>query len=132
MPFLWGNILDLIIEGKVALMCSPDNELAPGEENWEVKQITNTFKTPLDFVREGYTTFIQLFSDKNELEIRRSVERIISSDLAKMQSEQAICENYRRFVVIKGTKETDIAWNKDNVSRALFVCSIYGSRPDFD
>ena len=113
----------MIDEGKVSLLESPGfaEQASPGMQleppvRWIDDQLFSALKTPIDHVEDGYNLYVRMFSDKSEIEIRDLVQSIISSDLAKMQAQQAICENYRRFVVIKGTKEADIPWNKDNVS----------------
>jgi hypothetical protein len=45
------------------------------------------------------------------------IESEISKDLSSMQMQPAIMENYRRFVIVKATRDDHLAWNKDGVSR---------------
>ncbi|EJD04314.1 uncharacterized protein FOMMEDRAFT_167526 [Fomitiporia mediterranea MF3/22] len=118
-PFFFSRILDLIEDGKVALMNSPSSSKVPpfedeGEDNrWIIAQHATLSKSSLQLLEECYTTFVSDYSNKADTELGPTIEAEIVEDLAQLQTQQIVRERYRRFVVIKSSQDTHIEVNKD-------------------
>lgn len=126
-PYRFGKILELIEEGKLALMQSPSlyHGALPGSkeaerDRWVTTQYMTVIKTPSQHIEDSWGTFVSEYSNKDEKEIRASIEAEIVKDLAQLQMQPSIRENYRRFVVIKALQE-DMAYNKDGVGSLPWI-----------
>ncbi|KAI5124451.1 hypothetical protein M0805_008335 [Coniferiporia weirii] len=119
-PLRFGRILELIEEGKVALMQSPGlAEQAPprgdidATTQWISAQMAMLTKRPTDHLEDCWSTFISEYSHTTEKELPGLIESEIVKDLSLLQIQPVMRKNHRRFVVIKAVQDTRIAWNKD-------------------
>lgn len=91
----------------------------PDSCEWIIDQLSVISKTPTDIIEEGWMAYISNFSSLTEAEIQKHIEDEIVNDLISLQMQPAICENFRRFVVIKAVSEVYIDFDKNGVSHTL-------------
>ena len=70
-------------------------------------------------LEECLKEFNELFLNVQECEWPSLIEKEISKDLAGMQMQPVIMDNFRRFVVVKGTKDDHIDPSYAGVSCVL-------------
>lgn len=95
--------------------------LIPGTEKgehdkWIEAQFETLVKTPLQHLEDCWSTFVAEYSNKTDKELEEAIKAEIVQDLAWLQTQQSIRENYRRFVVIKAMREDHIKLSEDGVS----------------
>jgi hypothetical protein len=110
-------------EGEVSLLRAPALHGDDHEPGWIGAQLRLFSLNASGLLEECLNTFAARYSNTSVEQLQGVVEAEISKDLLRMQTQPSIMENYRRFVVIKGTSSREADLNKDGVrspSRIMF------------
>lgn len=61
---------------------------------------------PRDHVEDSYSTYVAEYSNKMEKEATEHIESELARDCQSLHAQPGIREHYRRFIIIKGSRDS--------------------------
>jgi hypothetical protein len=115
--FFDDYLLTLIEEGQVSLLRAPPRSLEKDTlaDDWTLSQLKLTSLQTRALLELCMRDFTRLYASVKEPGWASAIEAEIAEDVLSMQLQPAMMDTYRRYVVIKGNKDTHIPWDKDAV-----------------